>query len=83
MYLEILTPAKNVYSGEVTLVKVPGSIGSFEILQNHAAIISTITSGELKLVNEGGETVRYKTGDGVVEVKNNHIVVLVESIDDF
>ena len=80
MQLEILTPSKNVFSGEVKLVKVPGSKGSFEILRNHAAIISTLTSGELKVETESGETLRYQISGGTVEAKNNHIVVLAESI---
>ena len=82
MQLEILTPSKNIFSGEVKLVKVPGSKGSFEILKNHAPIISTLTKGELKVETESGEILRYQTGDGTVEVKNNHIVVLAESIEN-
>ena len=80
MQLEVLTPEKNVFSGEVKLVKLPGSIGSFEILKNHAPIISALTEGELKIDTESGETLRYKMSGGVVEVKDNHIVVLAESI---
>ena len=80
MQLEILTPSKNIFSGEVKLVKVPGSKGSFEILNNHAAIISTLISGELKVEMESGEISRYQMSSGTVEVKNNHIVVLAESI---
>ena len=80
MQLEILTPNKNIFSGEINLVKVPGSSGSFEIMKNHAAIISTLTDGEVKVETESGETLHYKTSGGVVEVKNNHVIVLVESI---
>ena len=79
MQLEILTPSEKVFSGEVKLVKVPGSSGSFEILKDHAAIISALSDGELKVETESGETLRYTTSGGVVEVKNNHIAVLVES----
>ena len=82
MQLEILTPAKNIFSGEVKLVKVPGCKGSFEILKNHAAIISSLTSGELKVETETGETLKYTISSGVVEVKSNHIVVLAESITE-
>ena len=80
MQLEVLTPEKNVFSGEIKLVKLPGSIGSFEIMKNHAPIISALTEGELKIDTESGETLRYKVSGGVVEVKDNHIVVLAESI---
>jgi len=80
MQLEILTPIKNIFSGEAKLVKVPGSKGAFEILKNHAAIISTLAKGELKVETESGETLRYQISGGTVEVRNNHIVVLAESI---
>ena len=80
MQLEILTPDKSVFSGEVKLVKVPGSKGSFEILKNHAPIISTLVDGELKVETESDEVIRYRINGGVVEVKNNHIVLLAESI---
>jgi len=81
MQLEILTPGKCIFSGEVKLLKVPGSKGSFEILKNHAAIVSTLTAGKMKIETASGETIHYKTTGGVVEVKNNHIAVLVESIE--
>ena len=82
MQLEILTPNKNIFSGEVKLVKVPGSSGSFEILKNHVAIISTLTDGELKVETESGETLHYKTHGGVVEVVKNRIIVLLESVEE-
>ena len=80
MQLEIFTPNEKVFSGEVTLVKVPGSSGSFEILKNHAPIISALGEGELKFETEAGEMVRYTITSGVIEVKSNHIVALAESI---
>ena len=82
MQLELLTPAKKIFSGEVKLVKLPGSIGSFEILNNHAPIISALTNGELKIETESGETLCYSVEGGVVETLNNHIVILVESIEN-
>jgi len=82
MLLEILTPQKNIFSGDAKLVKVPGSSGSFEILKNHASIISTLTDGELKVELETGEFLRYHTSGGVVDVKKNHVVILLESITE-
>ena len=81
MQLEVLTPDKSVFSGEIKLVKVPGSKGSFEIMKNHAAIISTLTNGEVKIEPESGETIRFQITGGVVEARKNHVVVLAESID--
>ena len=81
MQLEILTPDKSIFSGDVTLVKVPGSNGSFEILKNHAAIISTLTAGDVKAVTESGETVHFQITGGVAEVKKNRILILAEAIE--
>ena len=54
MTLEILTPDKKVYEGEVTSVTVPGTAGSFEILNNHAPIISTLEDGKV-IIRTGGK----------------------------
>ena len=56
MLLEIIAPDKEVYSGEVDLIQVPGSKGSFEILRNHAPIISTLEKGRIKIVDTKGGT---------------------------
>ena len=80
MYLEIITPEKKVYEGEVELVRFPGSDGSFAILKNHAPIISTLQMGEIKIVSTNGEEKFLPVSGGVVEVKENHIIVLAESV---
>ena len=80
MQLEILTPTAKIFSGEMKLVKVPGSRGSFEVLKNHAPIISALTEGELKVITETDETLRYTISGGVIEVKSDHIVILDESL---
>lgn len=80
MQLEILTPSKTIFSGEVKLIKVPGSNGSFEIMKNHADIISSLSDGELKVITETDEILRHRISRGVAEVKKNHVVVLAESI---
>ncbi len=80
MYLEILTPQKKVFGGKIKLLKVPGSKGSFEILNNHAPIISTLDKGILKVITSDNETQNYNIDSGVVQVANNKIIVLVESV---
>jgi F-type H+-transporting ATPase subunit epsilon len=82
MLLELLTPGKNIFSGEVKLVKLPGSTGSFEVMNNHAPIISSLTDGALKIETEAGETLHYTTSGGVVEMKDNHVIILAESITE-
>lgn len=79
MLLEIIAPDQNLYSGEVDLVQVPGSKGSFEILRNHAPIISTLEQGRIKIVDSKGGITFFEVNGGVIEVKNNKIIVLAET----
>jgi len=79
MKLTIITPDKLVYDGTVAAVTVPGSAGSFQILKNHAAIVSTLEDGKVIIkVGNNEETLIIK--GGVVEVKDNVITVLAEGI---
>jgi F-type H+-transporting ATPase subunit epsilon len=79
MFLEIITPDKKVFEGEATLVQLPGSSGAFEILNNHAPILSTLEKGTIKVVQEGGKVQLFEIDGGVIENKANKIIVLVES----
>lgn len=78
MKLEIRTPEQSLYEGEVSAVKLPGSDGSFEILNDHAPIIASLQSGEIRIKTSEGDQF-FKTGNGFVEVLKNEVVVLVES----
>lgn len=80
MTLDILTPEKTVFTGEINLVKVPGSNGSFEIMENHAPIISSLSKGELKINEKEGDVILYNIEGGVIEVNNNKVIILVEKI---
>ncbi len=81
MTLDILTPDKKIYSGEVVSVQVPGTSGSFEILKNHAAIISTLEKGKVKIKSKTGiET--FMINGGVIEVLKNKITLLAEGISN-
>jgi len=79
MTLEILTPDKKVFEGEVTAVTVPGTMGSFQILRDHAPIISTLEDGPVIIKNKTDEQTFLIKG-GVVEVLKNKIVVLAEGV---
>jgi F-type H+-transporting ATPase subunit epsilon len=79
MFLEIITPDKKIYGGNVKLVMVPGSKGAFEILNNHAPIISTLNKGVIKVIEKNGNTLFFNVNGGLIENKANKIVVLVES----
>ncbi len=80
MLLEIITPDKRIYSGQIKLVKLPGTKGAFEILKNHAPIISSLEKGTIKIVEENGQDLFFEVDGGVVENKDNKIIVLAESV---
>jgi len=75
MQLEILTPDKTLFSGEVNKVTFPGADGEFQILINHASLVASLKAGEIRIDGIKGEEKVYVNG-GVVEVLNNKIVVL-------
>lgn len=81
MNLEILTPDKKIFDGEVTSVTVPGAQGSFEILNHHAPIISILEDGKV-IVRTNGDVQIFSTKGGVVEVINNKVIVLAEGITE-
>lgn len=75
--LRIVSPEKVVYDGPIESIKVPGSLGSFEILDNHAPIISSLTNGVVEYKNnEGVQTINVE--GGFVEVKKNEVSLCVE-----
>lgn len=78
MNLEIITPEKNLYQGEVKLIQLPGSKGSFEILNNHAPIVSTMSKGTIKVVENSGNKLLFDVAGGVIECSGNKITVLAE-----
>jgi F-type H+-transporting ATPase subunit epsilon len=79
MYLEIITPEKKVYAGDVEAVKLPGADGSFGILNNHAPIIATLKKGIVKITESSKNIENFEINGGVVEVLNNKITVLAEA----
>ena len=78
MILEIITPEKEIFNGEVTSVKFPGTNGEFEILNNHAPIISTLEKGEIRVINTNKNVENFNVNGGVIEMQNNKIIVLAD-----
>lgn len=78
MYLEIVTPEKKVYEGNIDLIQLPGANGSFEILKSHAPIVSVLQRGSIKIVTEEQEEVFFEIDGGVIEMTNDKIIVLAE-----
>jgi len=80
MNLVILTPEKEAYSGEITSVKVPGTSGQFEILSNHAPIVSSLTEGEVRVLDATGGKQIFTIERGFIEVINNEVSLLVQGL---
>jgi F-type H+-transporting ATPase subunit epsilon len=80
MFLEIITPDKKIYQDEVKRVRLPGSKGLFEILKNHAPIISTLEKGTIRVIDKNDLKLTFEVNGGIVENKDNNIIVLLESI---
>jgi F-type H+-transporting ATPase subunit epsilon len=76
MNLEIITPEKRLFEGKIKLVQVPGKKGSFEVLKNHAPIISTLSKGIIKIITDKDKKEIILINSGIIEVKSNNITIL-------
>jgi F-type H+-transporting ATPase subunit epsilon len=83
MELEILTPERKLFSGNVYGIQLPGISGSFEVLEKHAPLVSALGAGNVKVLNDksGNNNTIYKINGGFMEVINNRVVVLVEGAE--
>lgn len=79
MYLEILTPEKKVFEGNVVIATFPGSDGSFQVMDNHAPLISLLKEGLVEYKSKEATNSIHITG-GVVEVLKNKVVLLADGI---
>ena len=90
MHLEIISPEAKLFEGEITSIILPGSAGSFQLLNNHAPIVSTLSSGTVKIfgkikldknhsdkfITESNEITLFKISSGTVEMNDNKVVLL-------
>jgi F-type H+-transporting ATPase subunit epsilon len=81
MILEVLTPERKIYSGEVYGVQLPGTEGLFEILENHAPMVAALGEGKMKIIidKNGSKSETYQINGGFVETSNNKTSVVLES----
>jgi F-type H+-transporting ATPase subunit epsilon len=79
MRLEIITPDRQVFAGEVTSAQFPGTDGLFEVLNNHAPLISALKAGDITVTSATGREAFHIAG-GVVEVLRNNVIVLAEAV---
>ena len=80
MLLEILTPEKKLFSGQVYGVQLPGIDGLFEVLDKHAPLVSALGKGQVKVLKTVNQTETYVIKGGFVEVIDNKTTVLVEGV---
>lgn len=79
--LEIITPSKQAFSGKVKSITIPGTAGSFQVLFNHAPLLSTFEIGKVKIVDLEGKETEFSTSGGTVEVNHNKILILADSLE--
>ena len=77
--VEIITPQSIVFSGDALGVNLPGALSPFEVLINHAPIVSSLESGVIRIRDLNKQPSYFATGTGFVEVKHNVVSILVES----
>ena len=80
MRIEIITPENKVYEGDIRSLKVPGKKGAFQVLKDHAAIVSTLVHGKVTVTDMNGKDTEFDIEGGVVEVQRNTIILLAESV---
>jgi len=78
MKLEIITPDKKLYEGDVKSASFPGSEGSFGVLDNHAPMIATLKKGAVELTESNNNKVQFQINGGVLEILKNKVIVLAE-----
>jgi F-type H+-transporting ATPase subunit epsilon len=78
--LEIITPEKVIFNDSVDSITVPGTKGGFQVLKDHAPLMSTIEIGVI-VVNKGDETSYFSSSGGTIEVLNNQVLVLADSTE--
>jgi F-type H+-transporting ATPase subunit epsilon len=81
MILEILTPERKIFSGDVYGVQLPGISGLFEILDRHAPMVSALKEGKMKILKDKNDSSTFTIQGGFVEILNNKTTVLVEGAE--
>jgi F-type H+-transporting ATPase subunit epsilon len=80
-YVEIITPRRVVFKGDVISFSAPGVVGGFQVLYNHAPLLSLLNIGEVKIKEVSGAEFHYAVSGGFVEVRENHVLLLAETAE--
>ncbi|MFA5804118.1 MAG: F0F1 ATP synthase subunit epsilon [Melioribacteraceae bacterium] len=81
IFVEIITPSKSAYKGQIKSITVPGTLGNFQVLFNHSPMLSTFEIGKIKLSDFNDKEIEYATSGGTVEVNDNKILILADSAE--
>lgn len=79
--VEVITPAKKAYEDKALSITIPGTKGSFQVLFNHAPLLSSFEIGKIKIVDSSNKTHIFATGGGTSEVRENNVLILAESFE--
>ena len=80
-HLEIVTPERIVFKGEIISCSAPGASGGFQILYNHAPLLSSLDIGEVKVTEAQGTELLYAVSGGFIEVRDNRVVLLADTAE--
>jgi|APDOM4702015159_1054818.scaffolds.fasta_scaffold15859_2 F-type H+-transporting ATPase subunit epsilon len=80
MFVELISPEKVFYSGECTMVRLPGKKGSFSVLDNHAPLISSLESGVVKITLQRDDYLIFDVESGFVEVRDNRVTICGDKV---
>jgi F-type H+-transporting ATPase subunit epsilon len=81
LHVEIVTPKRVVFKGEVTSFSAPGVVGGFQVLFNHAPLLSSLKIGEVKITDVSGAEIHYAISGGFVEIRENKVLLLAETAE--
>jgi F-type H+-transporting ATPase subunit epsilon len=80
-HLEIVTPKRIAFKGEVTSFSAPGIDGGFQVLHNHAPLLASVKIGQVKIIEVSGDEILYAVSGGFVEVRENKVILLAETAE--
>ena len=80
-HLEIVTPTRIVFKGEVTSFSAPGVDGGFQVLHSHAPLLASVKIGKVKIIEASGTEYHYAISGGFVEVRENKVILLAETAE--
>jgi len=83
MNISVLTPEKELYSGSINSISVPGVEGKFQVLRNHAPIVSALAEGGVTIKRADGKFITFNIERGFIEVLNNKVALLVQGAKNY